>query len=109
MWKGPLRKNNWKNDMGEMTLNAKKCGLGWIDLVQFNGPSPSKGNNIKSHTNNKGFTFNVFLLFEKYYNNGSFNLVMDLAIDSDDLHLMVLLRHSACTQHKCINTNNTTT
>jgi hypothetical protein len=46
----------------------------------------------------------MFLLLEKYYNNGSFDLVMDIAIDSNDLHFMVLLMHSACTQHKCINT-----
>jgi hypothetical protein len=56
--------------MGEMTLNGRKCDLGWIDPDQFNGPSPSKGNNIKSHINDKGFTFNLFLLLEKYYNMG---------------------------------------
>jgi hypothetical protein len=67
---------------------------------------PSKGNNIKSHINNKSFTFNVFLLLENYYNDGSLNLVMDLATDSNDLHFMVLLMHSACTQPKCINTKN---
>ncbi len=33
-----------------------------------------------------------------------FDLVMDLATNSNDLHFMILLMHSACTQHKCINT-----
>jgi hypothetical protein len=36
-----------------------KCDPQGIDPKEFNGPSPSKGKGIKSHTNQMGFAFNV--------------------------------------------------
>jgi D-alanyl-D-alanine carboxypeptidase len=64
---------------------------------------------MELHINHKGFTFNMFSLLEKYCNNASFNLALDLVINSKDLCFVVLLRHkhSIDTQaqmHKLCNT-----
>jgi len=70
---------------------SKECGPKTIGLEDFDGPSPSKGNRIKSQTNHKGSTFHAFLLLEKYHNNASLDLAMDLATDSNNFCFMVLL------------------
>jgi len=80
-----------------MTSTARECDLKRIGLDNYvDEPSPLKGNNMELHTNHKGSTFNMFLLLKKYHNNPRLNLVLDLAIDSKELHFMVLFmrRHN---------------
>jgi hypothetical protein len=50
-------------------------------------------NGTKSHTNHKGFMFDMFLLLEKHCNNVGFNFMLDLIIEFKDLHFMFLLMH----------------
>jgi hypothetical protein len=92
-----------------MTLVVRTCDLGWINGNKFNELSPSKGNGIELHIKHKCFAFNVFLLPTKYYNNASFNLVMDFTTDSNDLHFMVQLMHNVRTHHKQTNTKHNNT
>jgi len=65
---------------------------------------------MESHTDHKGSTFDMFLLLKKYRNNPGFNLTLDLAIDSKELHFMVLFMrihntHAQTQMHKLCNTH----
>jgi hypothetical protein len=83
---------------------SKECGPEeTIGLEDFDGPSPSEGNGIKSQTNHKGFIFDAFLSLKKYCNTASLDLAMDLATNYNNFYFMVLLTThiTNTTQRKC--------
>jgi hypothetical protein len=91
-------------------LVVGECDPRWIDLDNSNDkPLTLEGNDMESHINHKGSTFNMFLLLEKYLNNAGFNLALDLTTNSKDLRFMVLFKHkhnivTQAQMHKLCNT-----
>jgi hypothetical protein len=74
-----------------MTLIVAESHPRWINFKKSNKPSSLEGSYVKSHTNHKGLTFETFLLQKKYCNNTSFDLALDLVINSIDIHFMVMI------------------